>query len=120
MTLKDLSKLILLTQDIRETSWDKEHSVYELDTYDAASIAAEVLGLEPDLSHLAGLMCSTAWNDFQMWALTINAKPGCRTYEDFCKYWFEWENVHMPGRHKHGCIIAKVIKDQDKKQPKLQ
>ena len=72
MTSRDLAQLILLTQDIREDSWDDTNQCYERDIHDSAEIAKDTLGItEEKIDQLVGMICSGLWNDSQAWAIEV-------------------------------------------------
>jgi len=74
------AEAILLTQKLREESFDQEEAdkhkdeiynfdlCYKLSIYDAADKATEKLGFDKAMTQPIYLLCKLAWNDIQDWA----------------------------------------------------
>ena len=78
-----LAEAILLTQKIREESFDKEQAdkitdvyvdlekCYQISLYDAANKATKQLGFDMRMTQPIYLLSKMAWNDIQYWATEI-------------------------------------------------
>jgi len=97
MTSRDLAQLILLTQDIREDSWDDTNQCYERDIHDSAEIAKDTLGItEEKIDQLVGMICSGLWNDSQVWALEViseNLKKNPEIIQSEKDHIISWEEL---------------------------
>lgn len=68
MTPKLFSELILLAQEIRDTSWNHKTRRHRMDQHDAALAACLLKGVEPIWAWPLELLNGCAWNDIQNWA----------------------------------------------------
>jgi hypothetical protein len=75
---KRLAKLIMLSQKLREESFDEEkieypqcRNFYKLTMYEAAEIAVKQLSFDESMAQPIYLMNRYVWNDIQDWANKI-------------------------------------------------